>query len=639
MGIRAKLFVLTMLITIASLSSMLSIEINYVTKILRNFYTNNQMNYVKSVSTEIDQNINLALSEHSGIFTMILNISAESRNSNLARYIQTNKKFVSLAVLEKKPDAAGYLTQEKAGMHFDAMAVVKNLKLDSSHEIQFFELAKKQLLIIASRLTSPDGKNLLLVSLVKANSIIPQLEWEREARTFILDKNAKGVGKRSKVINKLVAKYLDKEFIAKIASEGNGAGLKEEKDKYILSYNVSSKYPYSIYSLNSLSEMKGIIKKETLRQISLIAVIIMITLLVVYYFSSGFTKNIRKISHRMISAAKGDLETKIYVNSKDEIGKLALGLNWMLHSLKKLTEKEIEFVKTQQELETANLIQSRLMPSKSFETKRSIVSSKSVAMSKCGGDWWSHFIIDDRYECVCIADATGHGPSAAIVTALAYSVFASAKDEIIEFDSILYPKEVLTRMNTLMAKEGLSGITMTAMILLIDHEKSKAYYANGAHLPFFIIRANKVEPYLKSGGIVGMLSHSKFEEYEIDLDGVTRLFFLTDGLVEARNKADRQFGMRRVRKALKEGLGSSGKDLVEKISKSCLEYAGDVQMEDDYTLVVLDIKNNNTRTPKKEEKIDQVNDDSPNELPIVPPPPVEASNGDESEVSGVGALT
>lgn len=101
MSLRAKLFIMTILITSISLGSVIVLEVNYIKKILTGYYNARLFEESKSIARSIDQNIELALSQHSGAFTMLLNASDENRATAAKRYVATNSNISHLGIILK----------------------------------------------------------------------------------------------------------------------------------------------------------------------------------------------------------------------------------------------------------------------------------------------------------------------------------------------------------------------------------------------------------------------------------------------------------------------------------------------------------------------------------------------------------
>lgn len=414
--------------------------------------------------------------------------------------------------------------------------------------ISFFRTKTQKFFVLITHLPINAKQKLLLVSVIWSDSIIPDLDWTDQKKMFVVS-NEGSVVYAGDGVNRLLSQ-VNQSVLKKTYSQQGMNGVYTGDDDYILSYSGSTKYPFTVYTWSSQEIANYLIKKETMRQLVFVALVLFIVLVIVYYFSIGFTKNIRMISARMVGLSRGDLDTKINIKSKDEIGNLAFIFNQTVDQLKELTIKEVELSQTKQELETANLIQTTLMPSNRLDTKHTVVSAYTEAMTKCGGDWWSHFIIKDRYEYTCIADATGHGPSAAMVTSIAFTVFESVQQEILNGENLIQPSEILTRMNNLMGKDKLTGITMTAAVILFDHESGEITYSNGGHLPMLYMQDNKIKSFLKPGYVVGLEQFVPYSDHIIKASKMSRIILFTDGITEAVNRKGKQFGNSKLRKIL-----------------------------------------------------------------------------------------
>lgn len=80
MGIRGKLFALTMGLIIFSLGAIITIEIRYIKDILKNYNLTNVISDSKNLNSRLDNALDLILTEHAGIFTTFLNLPGNDRN-------------------------------------------------------------------------------------------------------------------------------------------------------------------------------------------------------------------------------------------------------------------------------------------------------------------------------------------------------------------------------------------------------------------------------------------------------------------------------------------------------------------------------------------------------------------------------
>lgn len=595
MSIRAKLFLLTSFIVIGTMTTVLTLEVDYVTKILNNYFESNVQNATKNAKKTIENNYNQTLTEHSGIFSTLLNLPTEKRKSFSDKALDSSDKFIAFAILLLNEDifTNKFSNEKKEYSTFDFSSTIENLK--KQHGSTFFvsttvnleDGSNERVIYIISKKNITDNKTLYLISVTNGMKLLSGIRSDDMTEIYITDKkgviynNGSGTSQMDKISGIIGVK------LSKKINDSGLTGANQSENSYV-SFHSSSKYPFDLFGVTNLDIAKNIVKKETLRQISFGAVILSAVFLIVFYFSNKFTSYITLISNSMIKVANGDLSVNIPVNSKDEIGLLAFTFNWMIKKLKDYTQKEIEFAQTQSELDTANLIQSSLMPPKRLNNKRIDIASTSVAMTKCGGDWWSHFSIEERYDYICIADATGHGPSAAMVTSIAYTIFNTAKDEIEEFDTLLSPSEILARMNHIMAANNLNGISMTASILRIDHKEKKINYSNGGHLPFYYLEKGNVKTKTLPGPVVGINLDDQFNDMEIDFSEIDRLFLYTDGVIEAQNPNAKMYGKKRLRKLIKSTEKEGNDKLLKDIEKDCESFSQGIPYDDDYTLVAID---------------------------------------------------
>lgn len=594
MSFRTKLFIITIFIVSASLSSIITLEVNYIKKLLTSYYNSILLEEAQALTSEVDKNIELALAQHSGAFTTLLNTKRNQRLATANKYILANKRinYLDIFLLRQNSNPIAILDHDDKLKNHGILT-----RAASRKEIKdVITLDNEPNFIVSSKNDLPNGEKLLFITLFNYTSIIPPPSWNSSKKSFIVHSDEHLLSNLD-IESKEFATNITKRDFRQILKTNGITGVKKDSNNYIVSYSSSKLFPFTVFIWNSLDQIGGIIRKETLRQVSLVLAILFATIIVVYIFSSTFTRNIRKISKRMERAAEGDLETKIIVKSKDEIGKLAHTFNWMMENLDKLQQKEIEFIRTESELETAQLIQSGLIPNSSIDTPNTRIHSYYQAMSKCGGDWWSHYLYDNRYEYICIADATGHGPSAAIVTAIAFTVFSEVKKEIEEFDSIIPPKEIITRMNQVMAQKNMDGITMTAAIIFIDHKKQILQYVNGGHTPIFYVKDKQVKALLAPGYIVGYSKKPIFGEIELPLEDISRLLIYTDGLNETYNTNGKLFGYKNIKRILKSNLHLSQKDFIEKLYTECEAFRDNHPRADDYTVVAVDIKKNMVSPP------------------------------------------
>ncbi|MCB1177243.1 MAG: serine/threonine-protein phosphatase [Leptospiraceae bacterium] len=206
-----------------------------------------------------------------------------------------------------------------------------------------------------------------------------------------------------------------------------------------------------------------------------------------------------------------------------------------------------------------------------------------LPVSDIGGDIYSIEQINRNKMRIFLADATGHGVQAALITMLIYSEFYQWNSKK------MGPAETLKKLNeTFISKYRSLNIFFTCIIIDLDISKKKLTYASGGHIDQLIIRENgEIVSLPKTGVIIGFQQNSKFLEKEksFSKDDIALLF--TDGILEEFGNSENYFGMDR----LKNCIRSTYKDGLEKINQKIFEDLNEFlegrKIEDDVTLIII----------------------------------------------------
>ena len=300
--------------------------------------------------------------------------------------------------------------------------------------------------------------------------------------------------------------------------------------------------------------------------------------------------------------AGGDFTTRIIIKSDDEIGRIAGAVNQMAADLNAQVDLKAEKGRLQEEANTARTVQETFFPPGAIEIKNLRMVGSYQPATECGGDLWGHFTVRPGVELVYIADAMGHGASAAIMTAMAYTacnlISDIIKDAAIFNDS---PAQLLTRMNNVIFGAVKGKISMTCYAVLYDFQKGEMVYSNAGHnFPFVIFppdsgaaKAGTPQSLSLSGNPLGVDDASKFEDKRRSIRAGERLVLFTDGLIECRSPAGQMWG----RKALSATMQAGGnlasvEEVRDSIVGKAFGFFGNVPIADDVTLVVAEVDKN-----------------------------------------------
>lgn len=198
-----------------------------------------------------------------------------------------------------------------------------------------------------------------------------------------------------------------------------------------------------------------------------------------------------------------------------------------------------------------------------------------------GGDYYDLARPDPDHLGILIADASGHGLTAAMVAILSRIAFVEVGGRSAN------PGEILAAMNA-----RLQGLTddrfVTAFYGVLDRRTRRFTYANAGHLPpYRLARATgAVEALSAQGFMLGIMPGEVYREKTVTLAPGDRICFYTDGVVEGRNEIGEAFGMDRLRDALAE----AGREPADKLAGTLIgrqqAFTGGHPAADDITLVV-----------------------------------------------------
>lgn len=197
---------------------------------------------------------------------------------------------------------------------------------------------------------------------------------------------------------------------------------------------------------------------------------------------------------------------------------------------------EDQALQIEQDLRRAEVIQSALLPKAPPRLSGFSVSALYRPGRCVGGDLYDFVEVDDRYVVFYVADASGHGVSAAML-----SVLFKQRLHVVDNESgnLVSPGSALTTVNReLHADVAAPGMFVTATYCVLDTRRGELTIASAGHPPTLIVRASGETCWLeRTGPALGLYSSAHFEERRLSLDPGDRLLLYTDGLLEQDTQA------------------------------------------------------------------------------------------------------
>ncbi len=239
------------------------------------------------------------------------------------------------------------------------------------------------------------------------------------------------------------------------------------------------------------------------------------------------------------------------------------------------------------DLHRAERIQHALLPHTAPDVAGLSVSALYRPSQGVGGDLYDLLRLDDTQIAFAIADAAGHGVSAAMLAVL----FKIRLQQLTEHVPPMRPDEVLCAMNEFLTEEcGSSGLFVTAAYGIIDTERGEIRFASAGHPPLLVQHADgKGEMLYHTGPALGLSLDSSYAESRVPFATGDRLLCYTDGLYDGWPNEPSP-PSERLLAALQES-SSEGTELVDGlIDEASLHRAG-APSSDDVTLLLITASN------------------------------------------------
>jgi serine phosphatase RsbU (regulator of sigma subunit)/anti-anti-sigma regulatory factor len=237
-----------------------------------------------------------------------------------------------------------------------------------------------------------------------------------------------------------------------------------------------------------------------------------------------------------------------------------------------------------EDLRRAELIQRALLPFAPPPLSNFAVDAIYRPCSDVGGDLYDVVRLDDRYMVAYVADAAGHGVSAAMLAVLLKQRIGMVDPET---QLPIAPSVVLNRANTHIRREcSAPGLFITAAYCLLDVEAPEITVASAGHPPMIVLRHDGTREMIHhTGPALGISSDAMFSQKTLHLDKGDRVLLYTDGFYDVAEPSDKPPG--EAVADILAGLSGDGWEQLHQMLNMAASRRGDLPQEDDLTAVLL----------------------------------------------------
>lgn len=252
----------------------------------------------------------------------------------------------------------------------------------------------------------------------------------------------------------------------------------------------------------------------------------------------------------------------------------------------KAQRKELELEHLQRELDLARQLQASMLPLQSplFPDRPDIEACGFMeAAASVGGDFFDAFFVDRQQLFLCIGDVSGHGVASALFMARTIGLLRSLA--LTHRD----PAELMAALNARLCEGNDTNIFVTLWCGLLDVTTGDLHYCSAGHCPPFVSQDGRCTPVPGTGSpLAGVMAEARFRSAYFTLEAGMTLLCYTDGLTEARNAADEEYGDARCATQLVQaGPDAPLPEVIASLRASMRAFSLRDELEDDCTLLAV----------------------------------------------------
>lgn len=316
-------------------------------------------------------------------------------------------------------------------------------------------------------------------------------------------------------------------------------------------------------------------------------------ILMLFFFIRIITKELkplRQLAKEAETIASGQFDTQLPdFKRTDEIGQLSHSFGNMQQSLvnyiEKLKKTTAQKASLESELNVASSIQMSMLPSLFPERKDLDIYALMTPAKEVGGDLYGYLLTDDNLY-FCLGDVSGKGVPASLFMAQVTRLFRVLASQQMP------PAEICTHLNeALSGEENPTNMFVTLFIGLVNLKSGHLSFCNAGHNPP-VIGGNAMHGEFLSmlpNFPIGVMSGLEFKGEEIDSIKGCPLFLYTDGLNEAEDDKQQQFGDERLLEILRNTDFESTRQVIETLAAEVEHHRKGAEPNDDLTMMCIHV--------------------------------------------------
>lgn len=318
-------------------------------------------------------------------------------------------------------------------------------------------------------------------------------------------------------------------------------------------------------------------------------ILIAIVCILAYFFARYLTRPLAALGKGAEAIGKGDLDYRVQVDTRDEFGTLADTFNKMasdlreyISTLKRTTAEKERMLK---ELEIAKGIQQSFLPESAPTLPGFDLAGYNLPALEVGGDFYDFIPLDTDHYGLVIADVSGKGVPAALFMALSRTLIRASATSVDD------PVRSIREANRHIFADSKTSMFVTLFYAVLDCKEKSLMFVNAGHNPplYLGAGAGSVRLLNAEGIALGVLDEIKLKSVSIPLQSGDVVVLYTDGVTEATNEKDEEYGIERLEQCVEGAKALSSQAIIDAIVHEVVAFAGTHPQHDDITVMVLKV--------------------------------------------------
>lgn len=253
----------------------------------------------------------------------------------------------------------------------------------------------------------------------------------------------------------------------------------------------------------------------------------------------------------------------------------------------RLYQVAVEKGRMERELQMARKVQASLLPQETPALDGWEFASRWQPAREVGGDYYDFIPVKGRQLGVLIADVTDKGMPAALFMASTRSIMRATMPRAAS------PAEGITQANRLICAESDEGLFVTMFYLVVNPITGEVTYVNAGHNPPLLSQQTPASEGVQltrlsfTGNQLGMEQNSTYKQHSIYLKPGDFILLYTDGVTDATNPVEEEFGMLRLQELVISASEKNAEGLLDELEAAIHTFTGPTTPVDDFTLVMV----------------------------------------------------